>query len=135
MLKHIVLEHNQQMTASREISNGLAIRHMIKLLMCRGHVALCLATWQSSCRGGLTKVGIHTDHWIDNQHHRMLWLQGYVALCLAAHDVAEQLPEWLNWHHLAGVDRFYVFDLGSSPPMNQVWFNKGQIRCNSDPLS
>jgi hypothetical protein len=51
----------------------------------------------------------------------LLWLQGYVALCLAVHDAAPpDVLEWVNWHHLAGVDRFVVFDLGSAPPLNQV---------------
>ena len=51
----------------------------------------------------------------------LLWLQGYVGLCLAAQDASPaDVLEWLNWHHLAGVDRFVVFDLGSASPLNQV---------------
>lgn len=46
--------------------------------------------------------------------------QGYVALCLAGRDIAVDLPEWINWHHLLGVDRFYVFDLGTRKPMNKT---------------
>lgn len=43
-----------------------------------------------------------------------------MALCLAGRDIAADLPEWINWHHLLGVDRFYVFDLGTRKPMNKV---------------
>ena len=53
----------------------------------------------------------------------MSWckLQGYLALCLAVQNaVPAEVLEWVNWHQLAGVDRFVVFDLGSAAPLNQV---------------
>jgi hypothetical protein len=34
--------------------------------------------------------------------------------------VPAEVLEWVNWHQLAGVDRFVVFDLGSAAPLNQV---------------
>jgi hypothetical protein len=46
--------------------------------------------------------------------------QGYVALCLAVKGQAADTAEWVEWHQLLGVQRMYVFDMGTEPPMNQV---------------
>ena len=35
-------------------------------------------------------------------------------------DQHEDMPEWLDWHLSLGVDRIYVFDDGSIPPLNET---------------
>lgn len=50
---------------------------------------------------------------------RQVYPEGYVALCLTVRDQAADMAEWLEWHQLIGVDRVYLFDMGSSPPMNE----------------
>jgi tetratricopeptide (TPR) repeat protein len=37
----------------------------------------------------------------------------YLTLCLICKDENDYLPEWLDYHILMGVDRFYVYDNGS----------------------
>ncbi len=34
----------------------------------------------------------------------------YLSLCLICKDENEYLPEWLDYHILMGVDRFYIYD-------------------------
>lgn len=46
--------------------------------------------------------------------------EGHVALCLTVKDQEADMAEWLEWHQLIGVSRVYVFDMGSSPPLNQT---------------
>ena len=44
----------------------------------------------------------------------------YVALCLSARDEHCDLREWVLHHAALGVGKAYVFDTGSSPPMEAV---------------
>ena len=64
----------------------------------------------------------------------VLWtVQGYLALCLAVQNaVLAEVLEWVNWHQLAGVDRFVVFDLGSAAPLDQVHFTKDRGGIGTD---
>lgn len=64
---------------------------------------------------------------------RQIHVQGYVALCLVVKDQARDMPEWLEWHARIGVGRMYVFDMGSSPPLNQVTALNVQYCCNGIP--
>ena len=34
----------------------------------------------------------------------------YLSLCLICKDENDYLPEWLDYHILMGVDRFYIYD-------------------------
>lgn len=38
----------------------------------------------------------------------------YLSLCAIVKDESEYLPEWLEYHKLLGVDRFYIYDNGSA---------------------
>lgn len=44
----------------------------------------------------------------------------YIALCLQACDENPHIREWVLYHHMIGVNKFYVFDDGSSVPMRGV---------------
>ncbi|GBF93710.1 hypothetical protein Rsub_06813 [Raphidocelis subcapitata] len=44
----------------------------------------------------------------------------YVALCLHVKDEHSDIREWVLYHHMIGVDKFYIFDDYSSPPMSVV---------------
>jgi hypothetical protein len=39
---------------------------------------------------------------------------GSVALCLTVKDHHWDIVEWLDWHLAIGVDKIYVFDMGSA---------------------
>ena len=43
----------------------------------------------------------------------------YLAICLSVRDQAPDLPEWLQHHYYnMGVNKFYIMDDGSKPPMS-----------------
>lgn len=44
----------------------------------------------------------------------------YLSLCLICKDENDYLPEWLDYHIMAGVDRFYIFDNGSAVPLRET---------------
>lgn len=41
----------------------------------------------------------------------------YVALCAIVRNENDYIREWIDYHHFIGVDKFYVFDHMSSPPV------------------
>ncbi|KAL4433679.1 hypothetical protein ABPG75_000120 [Micractinium tetrahymenae] len=40
-----------------------------------------------------------------------------VAICVAIKDQAPDVREWIYYHRAIGVDKFYIWDTGSKPPM------------------
>ncbi|GBG00587.1 hypothetical protein Rsub_13299 [Raphidocelis subcapitata] len=44
----------------------------------------------------------------------------YLALCLHVKDEHDSIREWVLYHHMIGVNKFYVFDDYSAPPMQGV---------------
>jgi len=44
----------------------------------------------------------------------------YLSLCAIVKDENEYLPEWLEYHKLLGVDRFYIYDNGSAVPVRKT---------------
>jgi len=43
-----------------------------------------------------------------------------LSLCAIVKDENEYLPEWLEYHKLVGVDRFYIYDNGSAVPIRKT---------------
>lgn len=43
----------------------------------------------------------------------------YLSLCLICKDENDYLPEWLDYHILAGVDRFYIYDNDSQVSLRE----------------
>ncbi|GAA6050534.1 hypothetical protein JCM3770_005587 [Rhodotorula araucariae] len=53
-----------------------------------------------------------------------------VAVCAVATHEEQFLPEWLTWHRLAGVERFYLFDNAPSQRMRNLlrpWIDEGAV--------
>eukprot|EP01025_Chloroclados_australasicus_P069400 TRINITY_DN978_c0_g2_i15.p2 TRINITY_DN978_c0_g2~~TRINITY_DN978_c0_g2_i15.p2 ORF type:complete len:572 (-),score=58.59 TRINITY_DN978_c0_g2_i15:4171-5691(-) len=46
--------------------------------------------------------------------------QAYVALCLIARDEHPFIREWINYHNYIGVEKFYIYDHLSLPPMEPL---------------
>eukprot|EP00887_Chlorella_sp_A99_P002406 scaffold10.g2406.t1 len=46
--------------------------------------------------------------------------EGYVAICAAVKDQHLDVREWVAYHHMIGVERFYIVDPGSTPPLSTV---------------
>ncbi|MCX6066448.1 MAG: glycosyltransferase family 92 protein [Chloroflexi bacterium] len=44
----------------------------------------------------------------------------YLNLCLICKDENDYLPEWLDYHILMGVDRFYIYDNGSQVSLRET---------------
>ena len=44
----------------------------------------------------------------------------YCSICLMIRDENEYLADWLEWHSVHGVDRFYIYDHGSKQPVTDV---------------
>ena len=44
----------------------------------------------------------------------------YLSLCLICKDENDYLPEWLDYHILMGVDRFYIYDNESRVSLNHT---------------
>lgn len=44
----------------------------------------------------------------------------YLSLCLICKDENDYLPEWLDYHILMGVDRFYIYDNGSQVSLRET---------------
>ncbi len=44
----------------------------------------------------------------------------YLSLCLIAKDEDEYLQEWIDYHILIGVDRFYIYDNESKNPIREL---------------
>eukprot|EP01023_Acetabularia_acetabulum_P006050 TRINITY_DN12518_c0_g2_i1.p1 TRINITY_DN12518_c0_g2~~TRINITY_DN12518_c0_g2_i1.p1 ORF type:complete len:569 (-),score=8.98 TRINITY_DN12518_c0_g2_i1:362-2068(-) len=44
----------------------------------------------------------------------------YIALCLIAKQEHKFIKEWVMYHHYIGVDKFYIYDHGSDPPMQPL---------------
>ncbi len=44
----------------------------------------------------------------------------YLSLCLIAKDEDEYLQEWLDYHILIGVERFYIYDNESKNPIRNL---------------
>jgi tetratricopeptide (TPR) repeat protein len=54
----------------------------------------------------------------------------YLSLCLICKDENDYLPEWLNYHILMGVDRFYIYDNESRISLREtlkVYIEKGWV--------
>lgn len=54
----------------------------------------------------------------------------HVAVCAVATHEDQFLPEWLTWHRLVGVDRFYLFDNHPSLEMRRLlrpWIQEGSV--------
>jgi len=43
----------------------------------------------------------------------------YLSLCLTCKDENDYLPEWLDYHILMGVDRFFIYDNGSDTSLRE----------------
>ncbi|MBI9044051.1 MAG: glycosyltransferase family 92 protein [Anaerolineaceae bacterium] len=65
-----------------------------------------------------------------------------IALCLIARDEAEYLVEWIDYHILIGVERFYIYDNESKIPIRQTlatyietdWVHVQEIEGHSQQL-
>lgn len=44
----------------------------------------------------------------------------YLAVCAIAKDEGPYFAEWIDWHHRMGVDKFYVYDNGSTDCTRRV---------------
>ncbi len=44
----------------------------------------------------------------------------YLSLCLVCKDENNYLAEWLNYHILMGVERFYIYDNDSQIPVRDT---------------
>jgi hypothetical protein len=44
-------------------------------------------------------------------------LSAYVAICAMFRNEHVIIREWLTYHHWLGINKFYIFDHGSSPPL------------------
>ncbi|GAA5892062.1 hypothetical protein JCM8208_001424 [Rhodotorula glutinis] len=54
----------------------------------------------------------------------------HVAVCAVATHEEQCLPEWLTWHRLVGVERFYLFDNAPSLHMRRLlrpWIQEGSV--------
>lgn len=54
----------------------------------------------------------------------------HVAICAVATHEEQFLPEWLTWHRLVGVERFYLFDNSPSLAMRRLlrpWIQEGSV--------
>lgn len=54
----------------------------------------------------------------------------YLSLCLICKDENDYLPEWLDYHALMGVDRFYIYDNESSASLKESlkdYINRGWV--------
>eukprot|EP01024_Parvocaulis_polyphysoides_P016400 TRINITY_DN17284_c0_g2_i2.p1 TRINITY_DN17284_c0_g2~~TRINITY_DN17284_c0_g2_i2.p1 ORF type:complete len:339 (-),score=24.72 TRINITY_DN17284_c0_g2_i2:644-1660(-) len=45
---------------------------------------------------------------------------GYVALCLSARNEHSNIREWIQYHLWLGVNKIYIFDQESNPPMSSI---------------
>ncbi|BGP45101.1 hypothetical protein JCM10450v2_000918 [Rhodotorula kratochvilovae] len=53
-----------------------------------------------------------------------------VAICAVATHEEQFLPEWITWHRLVGVERFYLFDNSPSRRMRRLlrpWIDEGSV--------
>ncbi|MEI6290552.1 MAG: glycosyltransferase family 92 protein [Chloroflexota bacterium] len=57
----------------------------------------------------------------------------YLSLCLICKDENDYLPEWLDYHLLLGVDRFYIYDNDSRVPIQETlpeYIARGRVIVN-----
>lgn len=47
-------------------------------------------------------------------------MNGWAPLCIAAADEHASIREWILYHHMLGVGKFYIYDDFSFPPMSVV---------------
>ncbi|GAA6006915.1 glycosyltransferase family 2 protein [Rhodotorula paludigena] len=56
--------------------------------------------------------------------------RAHVAVCAVPTHEEQYLPEWLTWHRLVGVERFYLFDNQPSTRMRRLlrpWIDEGTV--------
>lgn len=46
--------------------------------------------------------------------------ENYLAICAIAKDEGPYFKEWIDWHHRNGVDKFYIYDNGSSDHTKEI---------------
>ena len=56
----------------------------------------------------------HNHHSIPQRRHQS------IAICLSVQDQPLDIVEFIEWHKYIGVNKIYVFDQGSQPPMQSV---------------
>src|SRR5215210_6187175 len=47
-------------------------------------------------------------------------MRAYLSACTIYRDAASYLPEWIEFHRLMGVERFFLYDNGSSDEHRDV---------------
>ncbi|HTW41524.1 MAG TPA: glycosyltransferase family 92 protein [Solirubrobacteraceae bacterium] len=57
-------------------------------------------------------------------------MSAYLSICAIFKDEAPHLPEWIEFHRLVGVERFFLYDNGSGDAGREVvepWVRKGVV--------
>lgn len=44
--------------------------------------------------------------------------KGYLSACLLARDALLDIRDWVEWHHSLGVEKVFLYDHNSNPPMH-----------------
>ncbi len=57
----------------------------------------------------------------------------YLSVCAIVKDENAYLPEWLEYHRLVGVERFYIYDNGSRTPLSETLSGEGRAVVTSLP--